>query len=143
MRITDALTKSGAGTSGNSATGGTARRVLLVGLGKRTRSTREAAPRCTLAVQRAEQMSAPSAAIHADDELVALAATRSRRALRFPRAALMGSYRYEGARASRRRGSLKSVVTSATEEFKPLAEGKVLAEANCFVRDLQNKPETR
>ena len=124
------------------ASGGPAKRVLFYGLGKKSTLDPEKARRfAAVAVQRAEALGAASAAILAPQWLSeALGPQRMGQAL--AEGALLGAYRYEEHKSKPREQKLKGCTILATEKdvAHGVERGSVLAEANAFARDLQNKP---
>ncbi len=124
------------------ATGGPARRVLFYGLGKKTALDVEKARRfAAVAVQRAEALSAASVAILAPQWLCdALGAERTGQAL--AEGARLGAYRFEEGKSKPKEAKLGSavVLAAAKSAESGFDRGLVLAEANAFARDLQNRP---
>ncbi len=124
------------------ASGGPAKRVLIYGLGKKSALDPEKARRfAAVAVQRAEALGASSVAILAPQWLSeALGPQRMGQAL--AEGAGMGAYRYEENKSKPKEQKLKSCTILATEKdvAAGVERGALLAEANAFTRDLQNKP---
>jgi len=124
------------------ATGGPARRVLFYSLGKKSALDVERARRfAAVAVQRAEALGAQSAAILAPQWLCdALGAERAGQAL--AEGARLGSYRFEEGKSKPKPTKLGScvVLAAAKSAAGGFERGLVLAEANAFARDLQNRP---
>ncbi|MEY2785559.1 MAG: hypothetical protein RL277_1769 [Planctomycetota bacterium] len=124
------------------ATAGPAKRVLLVGMGKKNELDPEKARRLgAWAAQRADALGAASLALVAHGSLSeALGPQRMGQAL--AEGLMLGSYRYEEHKTKKRESKLKSALVLATEKDVELGveRGVILAEANCFARDLQNKP---
>lgn len=124
------------------ATNGPAKRVLFLGLGKKNELDPEKARRLAAqAVQRAEALGATSLALVAHATLSeAIGPQRMGQAL--AEGMLLGAYRYEEHKTKKREAKLKSALILATEKDVELGveRGSILAEANCFTRDLQNKP---
>jgi leucyl aminopeptidase len=124
------------------ASSGPAQRVLFVGLGKESEVDTEKLRRvAAIAVQRAEAAGVASATIFVDRATQALVGG-DRAGTAIAEGAIMGSYRFELGKSKPREEKLKSVlVTGPGAALKSgIAKGVILAEANCFVRDLQNKP---
>ena len=121
---------------------GPALRVLAVGLGKHDGFDVEKLRRAAaIAVQRAESLGAAHATLLATERVLeALGGERAGVAL--AEGAILGSYRYEENKSKPKEPKLaQTLVTGRGKELKAgVARGQVLAEANAFVRDLQNKP---
>ncbi len=124
------------------AASGTKASVLSIGLGKKAELTDERARRVgALAVQRAQALGAAHALVWLDPKLESTLGSRA-----FGQAliegALMGSYRFETYKNKKKADKLKELVLAGGgKEFKTGAKhGRTRAEANLFVRDLQNTP---
>jgi leucyl aminopeptidase len=124
------------------ATSGPAQRVLFVGLGKAAGVDLEKLRRAAaIAVQRAETFGATSATLVVD-RAVQAAVGGERAGAAIAEGAIMGAYRFEQGKSKPKDEKLASVVvTGPGAGLKSgFAKGVITAEANCFVRDLQNKP---
>lgn len=124
------------------ALSGSAARVLLVGLGASEQVDAEKLRRAAaIAVQKAEEMGASSLAIHVDDSVAVLGGGHEASGCAVTEGAIMGAYRYDFGKSELKPKKLERVTTLAKgNEFKKGAElGRVLGEANCFARDLQNR----
>jgi len=124
------------------ATGGPAERVLLVGLGATKELNAEKVRRAAaLAVRAAERADAPRMTLVVSDR-IAQALDPATVACAAAEGARMGAYRYRAGKSKSDPAKLKSVaIMGSGAPFKRgVRRGQVLAEANCFTRDLQNKP---
>lgn len=124
------------------AVSGNARRVLLVGLGAKDAIDAERVRRAAaIGVKKAETISAADATVYVDEATAKLAGGAECFASALCEALVMGTYRYDAGKSAAKPLALKKVVTLAKgAEFKRGAvHGKLLGEANCFTRDLQNK----
>ena len=129
VRATDALS-------------GPAKRVMMIGLGKKDAIDAEKLRRvAALAVQRAEGASANAVTLATDPSFVKKVGA-DRAGTAFAEGAWMGSYRFEGGKSKPKGAKLKSItILGAGRDFHAgIERGRVLGEANCFVRDLQNRP---
>jgi len=120
---------------------GPADRVLLLGLGKAKDLDPERVRRTgAIAALRAEALGAGTAVLLAAPGLVdGLGAARAGQAL--AEGALLGAYRYEEHKSKPKEAKLKALtIVGPAGLAEGVARGSVLAEANAFVRDLQNKP---
>ncbi len=124
------------------AASGTNASVLTVGLGKRSELTEERLRRVgALAAQRGAFLGASHALLWLDPKLEsALGPYASARGLF--EGALLGSYRFDGYKSKKKPEKLKELVFAGSgKEFKLGARAaRTRAEANLFVRDLQNTP---
>lgn len=120
---------------------GPADRVLLVGLGKLKDFDAERARRTgAIASLRAETLGAAEVVFLVPDALVeTLGAETAGVAL--AEGACLGAYRYDQNKSKPKEAKLKSVtLLGAANLAAGVTKGTVLAEANAFARDLQNKP---
>ncbi len=120
---------------------GPADRVLLIGLGKAKDMDAERARRtAAIAAQRAESLGASTCTLLASEGLVdALGAERTGVAL--AEGAHLGSYRYEEHKSKPKAPKLGAFTILGPAGLDAgITKGAILAEANAFVRDLQNKP---
>lgn len=121
---------------------GPARRVLLLGLGKRADLDAERLRRAgAVAAKRAEDEGAARAALACPDSVLrAVGAERAGRAL--AEGVLLGSYRFERFKSDRSAPKLRALtLLGAGRDFRDgVARGEVGAAANAFARDLQNAP---
>ena len=125
------------------AVSGGAKRVLLVGLGKEKSIDNETLRRAAaLGVKQAEQASCSSATVYAGTRFAKRAGGAEALGLALAEGVTMGTYRYTGGKTKPKPSKLKSVsITGKGAELKRGARrGHALAQANCFTRDLQNKP---
>ena len=124
------------------ALGGPAQRVAFVGLGKHDAFDDEKLRRAAaLAVQRAETIGARNATLFVGPEVQAkVGAERS--GIAVAEGAIMGAYRYERNKSKPKEAKLVAATVSGPgRELKAgVTRGQVLAQANTFVRDLQNLP---
>ena len=124
------------------ARSGPAKRVLLIGLGKQELVDDERARRVgALAVQRAEALGVASITILSGKELCdALGPTNAGQAL--AEGALLGSYRFEELKSKPKKAKLESAALHGSGKpfVRGAHKGVTLAQANAFVRDLQNRP---
>jgi leucyl aminopeptidase len=124
------------------ALSGPAQRVLFVGLGKQREVDLEKLRRAAaIAVQRAEAAGAEGATLFVDRATQALVGG-DRAGTAIAEGAVMGAYRFDQGKSKPKEEKLKTVfVTGPSAGLKAgVAKGLILAEANCFVRDLQNQP---
>ncbi|MBI5364957.1 MAG: leucyl aminopeptidase [Planctomycetes bacterium] len=123
------------------ALAGPADRVLLLGMGKAKELDPERVRRAAaVASLRAEGLGAATCALLVPEGIVeALGGERAGVAL--AEGALLGAYRYEEnkSKPKEKKHASTTVLGPASIEAG-VAKGGVLAEANAFVRDLQNKP---
>lgn len=120
---------------------GSSDRVLLVGLGKERDLDPERVRRtAAIASLRAESSGSTSAAIVVPQALVdGVGAERAGVAL--AEGAVLGAYRYEENKSKPKGAKLETVTILGPASLSDgVAKGTVIAEANAFVRDLQNKP---
>ncbi len=121
---------------------GPLRRVLVIGLGKKEALDAEKLRRAAaIAVQRAESNSAPSVTIQVDREILKHVGDEVA-GVALAEGATLGSYRFEAHKSKPKEAKLKTVtIVGAGRVFQAgVKKGSVLAEANTFVRDLQNRP---
>lgn len=127
---------------GTDALGGAAKRVLLIGLGPGEQVDAEKMRRAAaIAVQKAEEIGAASAAIFADESVAMLGRGHEENGVALMEGAIMGAYRYEHGKSElkpRKLGRIE-VLGKGADFRKGCERGKVLAEANLFARDLQNR----
>jgi leucyl aminopeptidase len=124
------------------ALSGPAQRVLVLGLGKESDVDNEKLRRAAaVAVQRAEAVGVPSATLFIDRATQALVGG-DRAGTAIAEGAVMGAYRFEQGKSKPKEEKLKTlIVTGPGAGLRAgVNKGVILAEANCFVRDLQNKP---
>jgi len=124
------------------ATRGSAARVLLVGLGPRKAVDAERVRRAAaIAVQKAENIGAASLAILVADDVAKLGGGAEDVGCAASEGALMGAYRYDLGKSKPKPRKLKSACTMARGAAfaRGARRGRVLGEANCFARDLQNQ----
>jgi leucyl aminopeptidase len=124
------------------ALSGPAKRVLLVGLGKKEGLDPERLRRAAaVAVQRAEAAGAASATLLVDKE-VQRHLGGERTGIAFAEGAILGAYRFEQRKSKPKPEKLQStVITGPGAALRTgVKKGQILAEANAFVRDLQNQP---
>ncbi|MCB9916508.1 MAG: leucyl aminopeptidase [Planctomycetes bacterium] len=124
------------------ATAGAARRVLLVGLGKREDVDGERVRRAAaIAVKKAETVEAEDATFFVPEAVAAMAGGASAFGSALAEGAVMGAYRYDGGKSAPKPAKLKKVATlgKGAALKSGVEHGVVLGEANCFTRDLQNK----
>jgi len=120
---------------------GPADRVLLVGLGKAKDLDPERVRRAgAITSLRAEALGAPTCAVLVADGVVeALGGERAGVAL--AEGAVLGAYRYEENKSKPKQAKHESTTILGPASLEAgVAKGLVLAEANAFARDLQNKP---
>ncbi|MBK7644219.1 MAG: leucyl aminopeptidase [Planctomycetes bacterium] len=124
------------------ASAGPARRVLFYGLGKKAQLDVEKLRRFAAAsVQRAEALGAESVALLAPQSLCdALGAERVGVAL--AEGARLGAYRFDEGKSKPKERKLASctILSAVKGVGTGVEKGLVLAEANSFARDLQNRP---
>jgi len=122
---------------------GAAKRVLLVGLGEARKCDPEALRRsAAVAVKAAEKLgiAAPAAMI---SEAVAKSLGGFEAAgIALAEGLVMGAYKYDELMSKRTKPAVQSVTCfGAGIEFRRgVKTGGVIAEANCYTRDLQNRP---
>jgi len=125
------------------AVAGPAKRVLVVGLGKKDgldpEKLRRAAAIC---VQRAEGAGAPNATILADDATASQAGGPERAGVALAEGALLGAYRFEQGKSKPKGAKLQAtaIAGSGAAFARGVERGTIGAHANAFVRDLQNQP---
>jgi leucyl aminopeptidase len=125
------------------AVSGGAKRVLLVGLGKESEVNLEKLRRvAALGVKTVEQAACASATLFASKRLAKRAGSLEALGVALAEGATMGPYRYTDGKTKPRPVKLKSVTITGTgaELKRGVKRGRSLGEANCFTRDLQNKP---
>jgi leucyl aminopeptidase len=127
------------------ALSGPARRVFVIGLGKSGEVDAEKLRRASaIAVQRAEAAGAPSATLLVDKE-TQRALGGERTGIAVAEGAILGAYRFEEGKSKPKPEKLATVlVTGPGAGLRAgVRKGEILAEASCFVRDLQNRPANR
>jgi len=125
------------------AVAGSAARVLLLGLGKEKALDAERTRRvAALAVQRSEAAGCASATLLAEEGFAEAAGGAERCGLALAEGALLGSYRFERRKSKPKGRRLRAVAIrgGGAELARGVGKGAVLAQANVFVRDLQNEP---
>jgi len=125
------------------AVAGGAKRVLLVGLGKEREVDLEKLRRvAALGMKNAELAGCVSATLFASARLAKRAGSLEAFGVALAEGATMGTYRYTAGKTKPKPIKLKSVTItgSGAELRRGVKRGRALAEANCFTRDLQNKP---
>ena len=125
---------------------GPATRVLALGLGKKDALDVEKLRRAAaIGVQRAEASGAATCAILADDATVAKAGGPERAGVALAEGAILGAYRFEKGKSKPKEAKLKATtILGAGAAFaRGVERGTISAEANAFVRDLQNQPANR
>jgi leucyl aminopeptidase len=133
------------------AQSGPAQRVLLIGLGKLSELAATQGERlrraAAIAVQRAEALGCAEVSLWCPPRAEWLEPSGGARQAGsdLVEGALMGSYRYQDFKSKPKEPKLKSIALHGPgREFRAGAQhGQVLAEANCFARDLQNAPANR
>jgi leucyl aminopeptidase len=122
---------------------GPAQRVLAIGLGKKDALDAEKLRRvAAIAVQRAEAAGASSCTIAADDATIAQAGGPERCGIALAEGALLGAYRFEKGKSKTKPAKLlATTITGSGAAFaRGVERGTITAQANAFVRDLQNQP---
>jgi leucyl aminopeptidase len=121
---------------------GTPRRVLAIGLGKKDALDAEKLRRVgAIAVQRAESNSLGSLSIQIERDVSKLVGDEVA-GVALAEGATLGAYRFEALKSKPKEAKLKNVtiVGEGRAFHAGIKKGRVLAEANSFVRDLQNRP---
>ncbi|MFN0243803.1 MAG: leucyl aminopeptidase, partial [Planctomycetota bacterium] len=120
-------------------------RVIAIGLGKQDALDAERWRRvAAVAVQRCEANAIDAVLVRVERDLAQVAGPeRTGHAL--AEGLAMGAYRFEAGKSKPKEEKLKSVTLlgSGREFLAGARRGAILAEANCFVRDLQNMPGNR
>jgi leucyl aminopeptidase len=122
---------------------GPAQQLLLVGLGARDAVDAEGLRRASaVAVKRAEELGVAKATCWVDGGTADLLADPERAGRALAEGARMGAYRYVDQKSAPPDASCKALaIAGPTGAFqRGVRRGVVLAEANCFARDLQNRP---
>lgn len=125
------------------ATGGPAPRVLLVGLGKQKDVDGERLRRAAaIAVKTAESLGTGKVTLLVPDSVLSGLENEADAGRALAEGAVMGAYRYVGGKSKKPEEKVKVVtLVGGTRKFDGGARvGKALGEANCFTRDLQNRP---
>jgi leucyl aminopeptidase len=122
---------------------GAAKRVLLVGLGEtRKLGSEELRRAAAVAIKAAEKlgMASVSAVISAATAKSVGGFGAAGEAL--AEGLVMGAYKYDELKSSRKKAAVQAVTClGAGLEFRRgTKRGRILAEANCYTRDLQNRP---
>ncbi len=121
---------------------GTPRRVMAIGLGKKDAIDAERLRRvAAVAVQRAESNALGSLSIQIERD-VARSVGEEAAGVALAEGATLGAYRFEALKSKPKEAKLKSVTLLGEGRafHAGVKKGLVLAEANTFVRDLQNRP---
>jgi len=126
------------------AVSGPAKRVLVVGLGKKDALDAERLRRvAAVTVQRAESALATTCSLLVDAALVMLCGA-DKLGQAFAEGALLGAYTWQKGKSKPKEPKLASATIVASKEIAAgIAKGIVYAEANAFARDLQNEPANR
>jgi leucyl aminopeptidase len=127
------------------ALAGPARRVALIGLGKKNALDRERCRRvAALAVQRAENLGAAACTLLVEDELARLVGP-AELGEALAEGALLGAYTWQKGKTKPKDGKLKTtaIVGKGQALARGVEKGRILAQANAFTRDLQNEPGNR
>jgi leucyl aminopeptidase len=125
------------------AIAGPAKRVLAIGLGKKETLDAERVRRgAAIGVQRAEGAPAATCTIVADDATVAALGGAERAGIALAEGAILGSYRFEKGKSKTKPARLASttLVGAGATFARGVERGTITANANAFVRDLQNQP---
>src|SRR5262245_53987377 len=124
------------------AVSGPARRVIAIGLGKREALDAERLRRAAaIAVQRAEGAGSETCAIRVDEDLVDAAGGPERTGAALAEGAILGAYRFDLHKSKPKPPKLRATsIVGPKGLARGVERGKVGAEANAFVRDLQNRP---
>ncbi len=125
------------------AKGGSAPRVLLVGLGKQKDVDGEKLRRCAaLAIKTAESMKCADVTLLMPDNVLSGLEKQEDVGRALAEGAIMGSYRYDGGKSKKPDWSFTAlnVVGGGRDFVKGAKIGEALGKANCFTRDLQNQP---
>lgn len=125
------------------ATGGSASRVLLVGLGKQKDVDGEKLRRAAaVAVKTAESMKCGNAVLSMPKNVLGGVGDEADAGRALAEGAIMGAYKYTGGKSEKVTPNLKTVTLmgGGAKFTKGAKTGQALAEANCFTRDIQNKP---
>lgn len=122
---------------------GTAKRVLLVGLGEgRKLGAEELRRSAAVAIKAIHKLQLTSASVVVSDGLAKSLGGFEAAGVALAEGMVMGSYRFDELKSKAKKLVLKTVTCfGAGAEFRRgLKRGTVIAEANCYARDLQNRP---
>lgn len=122
---------------------GSAKRVLLVGLGEAKKLDAEELRRAAaVAGKAAEALGVASASVLVSEALEKSLGGAEAAGIALAEGLVMGAYKFDELKSSRTKPTLSSVTAlgSGAAFRRGLNRGKVLAEANCYTRDLQNRP---
>ena len=125
------------------ATGGSSSRVLLVGLGKQKDADCEKLRRAAaVAVKNAEIMKCGSVTMLMPTNVLGGLECDANAGRALAEGAIMGAYKYIGGKSKKPEINVKSVslIGGGRDFTKGAKIGQALGEANCFTRDLQNRP---
>ena len=124
-------------------TGGTAKRVLLVGLGNTKSVDAEALRRgAAIAVKQAEKLGIATPHAHVSEAVEKAVGGAFAVGCALGEGLVMGAYKFTELKSTKYTPNVKGVncAGEGAKFKKGLREGKALADANCFARDLQNRP---
>jgi len=124
------------------AVSGPAKRVAAIGLGKKEALDAERLRRvAAIAVQRAEGGACESCAIWVEEDLVEKAGGAERAGAALAEGATLGAYRFDQRKSKPKKPKLQATTVFGSRAIgRGFDRGRVTAEANAFVRDLQNQP---
>jgi leucyl aminopeptidase len=122
---------------------GAAKRVLLVGLGEGSKADLESLRRAAgVAVKAGEKLGVSKATVWVSPAIEKLAGSVSDAGQGLGEALVMGAYKFNELKSKAKEPSLTSIdVCGSGAAFKAaLRRGQVIGEANCYARDLANRP---
>ena len=122
---------------------GDAKRVLMVGLGEgKSLGAEELRRAAAVAVKAAEALGVASATVLLSEALEKSLGGADAAGVAVAEGLVMGAYKYDELKSARTKPSLSSVLAlgSGADFKRGVRRGKLIAEANCYTRDLQNRP---
>ncbi|MDF1800366.1 MAG: leucyl aminopeptidase [Planctomycetota bacterium] len=122
---------------------GDAKRVLLVGLGEAKSADAESLRRAAaIAAKEAERLGVASVTCFVGEAVEKTVGGAEAAGAAVAEGLVMGSYRYDELKSKRKKPSCTAgVLLGAGADFKRgVRLGRILGEANCYTRDLQNRP---
>ena len=124
-------------------TAGPAKRVLLIGLGEAKQADAEALRRAAaVAAKEAERLGVATVTCHVSEAVEKTVGGAEAAGAALAEGLVMGSYRFVELKSKRDKPKCGSAaLLGAGAAFKRGARyGRIVAEANCYTRDLQNRP---
>ncbi|MFT6040906.1 MAG: leucyl aminopeptidase [Planctomycetota bacterium] len=122
---------------------GNAKRVLLVGLGESKNVDAEALRRCAaIAIKESEKLGIVTPLAHISEAVEKAVGGAFAAGCALGEGLVMGAYKFTELKSVKYTPKVKAVACAgAGADFKKgLRQGQTLGEANCFARDLQNRP---